>query len=144
MMHGRKNIKLNNGEGYIQFDWRFEKIWFYVCVSVHQKSILYNILILYRLWHSAVDNRPWTSILDIYHPDPWHAPVAVTTVIVLLMMDAESVRNFQSDLAVTNKQYCQSCILLVLYTIKDLMSLVWRFKTDTNKLTKATRNHEQT
>ena len=25
------------------------------------------------------DNRPWTSLLDIYHPDPW--PVAATTVI---------------------------------------------------------------
>ena len=30
----------------------------------------------------------------------------------------ESVRNMQSDLAVTNKQYCQSCILLVLYIIQ--------------------------
>ena len=29
---------------------------------------------------SAVGNRPWTSLLDIYHPDPWHAPVAATTV----------------------------------------------------------------
>ena len=38
-------------------------------------------------------NRPWTSLLDICHPDPWHAPVAATTVLVLLMMDAESVRN---------------------------------------------------
>jgi hypothetical protein len=25
-------------------------------------------------------NRPWTSVLDIYYPDPWHAPVAATTV----------------------------------------------------------------
>jgi len=25
-------------------------------------------------------NRPWTSLLDIYHPDPWHAPVAATTI----------------------------------------------------------------
>ena len=38
--------------------------------------------------------------------------------LVLLMMDAESVRNMYSDLAVTNKQYCQSCILLVLYVIR--------------------------
>ena len=30
--------------------------------------------------HSAVGNRPWTSLLDIYHPDPLHAPVAATTV----------------------------------------------------------------
>ena len=28
----------------------------------------------------AVGNRPWTSLLDKYHPDPWHAPVAATTV----------------------------------------------------------------
>ena len=26
------------------------------------------------------DNRPWTSLLDIYHPEPLHAPVAATTV----------------------------------------------------------------
>ena len=25
-------------------------------------------------------NGPWTSLLDIYHPDPWHAPLAATTV----------------------------------------------------------------
>ena len=37
---------------------------------------------LNRLWHSAVGNRPWTSLLDIYHPDPWHAPVAATTVFI--------------------------------------------------------------
>ena len=35
--------------------------------------------------------------------------------LVLLMIDAESVRNMQSNPAVINKQYCQSCILLVLY-----------------------------
>ena len=40
--------------------------------------------------------------------------------LVLLMMDAGSVRNVQSDLAVTNKQYCQSCILLVLYIICNI------------------------
>jgi hypothetical protein len=38
-------------------------------------------------------NRPWTSSRDIYHPDQRHAPVAANTVLVLLMMDAESVRN---------------------------------------------------
>jgi hypothetical protein len=27
-------------------------------------------------------NRPRTSLLDIYHPDPWHAPVAVTAVFI--------------------------------------------------------------
>ena len=37
--------------------------------------------------------------------------------LVLLMIDAESVRNMGSDLAVINKQYCQSCIMLVLYII---------------------------
>jgi len=25
-------------------------------------------------------NWPPTSLLDIYHPDPWHAPVAASTV----------------------------------------------------------------
>jgi len=32
------------------------------------------------LYYSVVDNRPWTSLLDIYHPDPRHPPVAATTV----------------------------------------------------------------
>jgi hypothetical protein len=31
--------------------------------------------------------------------------------LVLLMMDAESVRNMYSNLAVTNKQHCQSGIV---------------------------------
>ena len=26
------------------------------------------------------DNRLWTSLMDIYHPETWHAPVAATTV----------------------------------------------------------------
>jgi hypothetical protein len=26
-------------------------------------------------------NRPRTSLLDIYYPDPWHAPVAASTVV---------------------------------------------------------------
>ena len=41
----------------------------------------------------------------------------IRSTVVLLMMDAESVRNMWSNLALTNKQYCQSCILLVLYII---------------------------
>jgi hypothetical protein len=32
------------------------------------------------LFISGSGNRPWTSLLDIYHPDTWHAPVAATTV----------------------------------------------------------------
>ena len=39
--------------------------------------------------------------------------------LVLLMMDAKSVLNMQSNIAVTNKQYCQSCIFLVLYIIQS-------------------------
>jgi len=56
-----------------------------------------------ELGNSAVD-RPWTSLLDIHHPDPWHAPVAATTVLVLLMMGTESVRNMYSVLVVVNKK----------------------------------------
>jgi len=37
--------------------------------------------------------------------------------LVLPTMDVVNVRNLQSDFAITNKQYCQSCILLVLYII---------------------------
>jgi hypothetical protein len=33
-----------------------------------------------RLWHGAIHNRPLTLLLDIHHPNPWHEPVAVTTV----------------------------------------------------------------
>jgi len=29
---------------------------------------------------SCSGNRPRTSLLDIYNPDPWHAPVPATTV----------------------------------------------------------------
>ena len=32
----------------------------------------------WAVWDSDSDNRPWTSLLDIYHPDPW--PVVATTV----------------------------------------------------------------
>ena len=28
----------------------------------------------------AATGVPWTSLLDVYHPDQWHAPVAATTV----------------------------------------------------------------
>ena len=33
-----------------------------------------------RLPLQCSGNRLQTSLLDIYHPDPWHAPVAATTV----------------------------------------------------------------
>ena len=32
------------------------------------------------VWRRELSNRPWTSLFDIYPPDPWHAPVAATTV----------------------------------------------------------------
>ena len=39
-----------------------------------------------HLWQSEVGchcsgNRPQTSLLDIHHPAPWHAPVAASTVV---------------------------------------------------------------
>ena len=56
--------------------------------------------------------RPyWIYIIPTHDMHQW-----LLQFLVLLMMDAESVRNMYSDLAVTNKQY-QSCILLVLYII---------------------------
>jgi hypothetical protein len=81
-------------------------------VETSKVGSLLHYVIAY-LGYSEVNYRPWTSLLDTHHPDPWHAPVAVTTVYVLLMMDAVNVRNMLSDLAVINKQYCQSCIKLV-------------------------------
>jgi len=38
----------------------------------------YRPLVTARLLYMCSDNRTWTSLLDIYHPDPW--PVAATTV----------------------------------------------------------------
>ena len=72
---------------------------------------------LNRLWHSAVYNRPWTSLLDIYHSDPWHEPVAATTVLVLLMMDAESVRNMWVilQLLINNTAKVASCWFFMYY-----------------------------
>ena len=54
----------------------------------------YCLLVTARLLYMCSGNRPRTSLLDIYHPDPWHAPGPATTVLVLLMMDAESVQNY--------------------------------------------------
>ena len=33
-----------------------------------------------RMSEVGSGNRPRTSLLDIHHPDTWHAPVAATTV----------------------------------------------------------------
>ena len=33
-----------------------------------------------QLWQCS-GNRPQTSLLDIHHPDPWHAPVDASTVV---------------------------------------------------------------
>jgi len=52
------------------------QLWEY-CLLVTARSLY---VIAFRVWHSAVRNRPWTSLLDIYIPDKWHAPVAATTV----------------------------------------------------------------
>ena len=58
--------------------------------------------------------RPyWIYIFPTHGMHQW----LLLQFLVLLMMGAESVRNMQSNLAVTNKQYCQSCILLVLYIV---------------------------
>ena len=59
---------------------------------------------------------------DLGHPywmyiTPTHDQWLLLQFLVLLMMDAESARNMQSNLAVTNKRYCQSCLSLVPYII---------------------------
>ena len=42
-----------------------------------------RLLYMFRTLSASIirstKNRPWTSLLDIYHPDPWHGPVAATT-----------------------------------------------------------------
>ena len=54
----------------------------------------------------------WIYIIPTHVMHQW----LLLQFLVLLMMVAESVRNMLSDFAITNKQYCQSCILVVLYT----------------------------
>ena len=46
---------------------------------LQSSKVRQTLHILYKEPTSS-DNRPWTSLLDIYHPDPSHAPVAATTV----------------------------------------------------------------
>ena len=48
----------------------------------------------------------WIYIIPTHSMHHW----LLLQFLVLLMMDAESLRNMYSNLAVTNKQYCQSCI----------------------------------
>ena len=65
--------------------------------------------------------RPyWIYIIPTHDMNQW----LLLQFLVLLIFGAESVRNMQSDLAVTNKQYCQSCILLVLYIIYIYIQLL--------------------
>jgi len=58
------------GDRNMQLTYNNRKYTFYICVSVHHNSILYKEV-----------NRPQTSLLDIHHPDPWHAPVGASTVV---------------------------------------------------------------
>jgi hypothetical protein len=47
---------------------------------VRMSEVGCHCTVIAYLGQSAVGNRPWRSLLDIYNPDPWHAPVAATTV----------------------------------------------------------------
>jgi hypothetical protein len=78
-------------------------------------SFLRSVLTVFQLSTVASDlGHPyWIYIIPTHGMHQW----LLLQFLVLLMMDAESVRNMQSNLAVTNKQYCQSYILLVLYII---------------------------
>ena len=38
------------------------------------------LVMMSKVGYHCSGNRPRTSLLDIYHPDPWHAPVAASTV----------------------------------------------------------------
>ena len=73
--------------------------------------------VLNRLGHSVVatdlGHPYWIYIIPTHGMHQW----LLLQFLVLLAMDAKSARNMKSNLAVTNKQYCQSCILLVLYII---------------------------
>ena len=52
-------------------------------------------------------NRPRTSLMDINHPDPWHAPVAAPTVFSTPDGGRRKHPKYVSNFAVTNKKYCQ-------------------------------------
>jgi len=57
------------------------------------------------LSNSVADNRTWTSLLDIHHPDSWHTPVAVT--ILYSTPDDGRRKRPKHVLAVVNKnRYC--------------------------------------
>jgi len=83
---------------------------------VHHKSILYKeptrcnfgSIVTTDLGHPY-----WIYIIPTHDTHQW----LLLQFLLILMMDAKSARNMWSDLAVTNKQYCQSCILLVPYII---------------------------
>ena len=61
-----------------------------------------------------LEGRPyWIYTIPTHDMHQW----LLLQFLVLLMMDAGRVRNMLSIFAVINKQYCQSCISLVLYII---------------------------
>ena len=47
-------------------------------MQIWQYCLLVTARLLYMFRTGG--NRPRTSLLDTYHPDPWHAPVAASTV----------------------------------------------------------------
>ena len=65
----------------------------YYIKNQHDATLAVLFISHCKLLYVCSDNRPRTSLLDIYHPDPWHAPVAATTVLIPLIRDAESIRN---------------------------------------------------
>ena len=76
---------------------------------------------IYHVYHAVATDlgRPyWIYIIPTHDMHQW----LLLQFLVLLMMDAERARNMYSDLAVTNKQYCQSCILLDLYIIMTFIT----------------------
>ena len=76
-------------------------------------------IITYRAVNTLRDNIYPVRMSEVgCHCTMIHDQWLLLQFLVLLMMDAESVRNMQSNLAVTNKRYCQSRILLVPYIIQ--------------------------
>jgi hypothetical protein len=89
------------------------QLWQY-CLLVTERSLYTFRTLPASIIRSTDLGRPcWIHIIPTHDMHQW----LLLQFLVLLMMDAGSVRNMYSDLAVTNKQYCQSCILLVLYII---------------------------
>ena len=99
--------------------------WIYIIPThgMHQWLLL-QFLVLLTAVATDLGHPYWIYIISTHGMHQW----LLLQFLVHLMMEAESVRNMQSNLAVTNKQYCQSFIVLVLYIIYVIRVVVTAYE----------------